>query len=35
MFEDYIDVWPQSRKSGELGINVLPNRRINLNKKTD
>lgn len=33
MFEDYIDVRPQSRKSGELGINVLPNGRINLNKK--
>lgn len=33
MFEDYIDVRPQSRKGSDLGINVLPNGRINLNKK--
>lgn len=33
MFEDYIDVRPQSRKGSELGINILPNGRINLNKK--
>ena len=33
MFEDYIDVRPQSRRGSELGINVLPNGRINLNKK--
>ncbi len=30
---DYIDVRSQLRRSGEFGINILPNGRINLNKK--
>lgn len=33
MYEEYIDVRPQSKRGSGLGLNVLPNGRINLNQK--